>query len=319
MDNITYSITGGIEAISIDVFESYEQPSSRCTIVTPNYGSLGLGDLITVNIGFDSSNGTVFQGYIQDIAADRLPGQYTIEAQDVLIKAVEHLIVSTDLDNPWSRTNISAEDLIEDLLNEAGIISFSGASPGFTFATGEMPVEFQLIFAWDAIKMVSDVVAWHVYADTSGTVHFADIDPTPSGAPVASYVTGSSGTILTAHRSRNTDNLRNKVVVFGIPPVAAVSSASSPYLPAGFYKTAVISSHLIDTQAMADTTASYNLSKWNKLTETCSLETIGQYQRHARQTVTVTESFSGASGDFFIHDITHSLTNTYIMRLNLTK
>jgi len=319
VENITYSITGGIDAVEIEVFESYGQASARCSITTPDYGSLDLGDWIDVSIGFDSANGQVFGGYIQNINSERLPGYHTIEASDVLIRAAEHLIVSADLENPYQKWNITAEDLVKDLLNEAGITSFSGGSPGFTFATGEVPVEFQLVFAWDAIQMVNDIVAWHVYADMSGTVHFADIDPVP-GSPSATFITGNSGTIVIAQRTKSTDNLRNKVVVFGLPPITSVASSVSPYLPAGFYKTAVISSHLIDTQSMADTTASYNLSKWNKLTESMIIEAEGDYTLHARDTVTVTESFTGTSGeDWFIHDITHSLREVYTIRLNLVK
>jgi hypothetical protein len=318
MENITYSITGGIEALDITVIEGYNQPTARCTITTPDYGGLGLGDSIEVSLGFDSSNGKVFEGFVQNITSERMPGYHTIEAEDVLIKAVEHLMVTEDLENPFTRTNITAEDLVQDVLTEAGISSYTGDATGFTFATGEVPVEFQLTFAWDAIQMVADVVAWHCWADTSGTVHFEDIDPVP-GSSSATLDTGASGEILQSNRSVSTDNLRNKVAVFGIPPIVAIDSASSPYLPAGFYKTAVISSHLIDTQSMADTTASYNLSKWNRLTENTSLEALGNYSIHARDTVTVSESFSGASGDWFVYAITHTLSDTYTIRLNLVK
>ena len=100
MENLTYSITDSIEAINIEVIESYQQPTARCTVVTPDYGSLDVGDAFEVSMGFDSSNGKVFEGFIQNISSERMPGYHTIEAEDVLIKAVEHLMVSTDLDNP---------------------------------------------------------------------------------------------------------------------------------------------------------------------------------------------------------------------------
>jgi hypothetical protein len=318
METIYYSLTDGINAYSIEVYESYKSPSARASVITDDYGGLGLGDAFSIDMGFDSSHGTVFNGYIQNINSERLPGQHIIEAQDVLIKASEHLIVSTDLDNPFRRWKISAEDLVEDLLNEAGITSYSANSPGFTFATGEIPVEFQLVFAWDAIQMVANVVAWHVWADTSGTVHFEDIDPVPNGSS-KTYDTGNSGTIVVARRSTSTDSLRNKVVVFGFPPIKAEASAASPYLPANFYKTAVISSTLIDTQPMADTTASYNLSKWNRLTETMSIETEGDHSVHVRDTVTVNESYTGSSDKWFVNDIQHVLAETYVTRLNLVK
>lgn len=318
METIYYSLTGGIDAYSIEVYESYKSPSARATVVTDDYSGLSLGDAFTIDMGFDDSHGTVFTGFIQNINSERLPGQHIIEAQDVLIKATEHLMVSTNLNDPYRKWNISAEALVEDLLNEAGITSYTSDSPGFTFATGEVPVEFQLTFAWDAIQMVNNIVAWHVWADTSGTVHFEDVDPIPNGSS-KTYNTGNSGTIIVARRSTSTDNLRNKVVVFGFPPITAEASSASAHLPAGFYKTAVVSSTLIDTQPMADTTASYNLSKWNRLTETMSIEAEGDYSIHARDTVTVNESFTDSSDKWFVSDITHSLGETYVTRLNLVK
>lgn len=320
MENLAYGLTGGMEAVSIQIVEGYEQPTARCSIVTPDYGGLSLGDKIEVTIGFDGDNGKVFEGYVQNINSERMPGYHIIEAEDILIRAAEYLIVSIDLDNPFRRWNITAEDLIEDLLNEAGITDYTSGVTGFTFATGEVPVEFNLTFAWEAVQQIANVVAWHVYADQSGQVHFENIKPEPSGAPVASYTTGGAGNLIIGRRTRSTERLRNKVVVFGNPPIKAEDSAVSPYLPAGFYKTAVVSSVLIDTQSMADTTASYNLSKWNKLTEALSVEALGDYARHARQTVSVTETFSGASGNWFIHDITHAFgEDTYVIRMNLVK
>lgn len=318
MKTLTHSITGGVEAVGIEVVESYKQPTARCNITTLNYGGLSLGDKIEVSLGFTGDSGKVFEGYIQNINSERLPGYHIIEAEDILIRAAEFLIVSIDLDNPFRRWNITAEALVEALLNEAGIADYTSDVTGFTFATGDIPVEFQLTFAWDAIQQIANVVAWHCYADQSGQVHFEDIDPTP-GASVASYTTGGAGNLIVVRRSRSTDTLRNKVIVFGAPPIKAETSAASPHLPADFYKTAVVSSVLIDTQAMADGTASYNLTKWNKLTEALSVEAEGDYARHARQTVTVTEAFTGTTGDWFLHDIAHSFGEKYTIRMTLVK
>lgn len=313
------SVTGGVNVISVEVTESFGQPTSRCSIVTDDYKTLSLGDSITVDLGFSDSHGKVFEGYIQDITAEKIPGQYKIEVNDVLIRAVEYLIVSTDLENPFSRSNISMEDLVGDLLSEAGITDYSGDASSFTLATGEVPAEFQLVFAMDAVNQVAGIIAWHCYADHNGHVYFKNIKAAPSGSAVASYTVGTSGNIVVVNRATNTDNLRNKVVVFGASPIAASAASSSAYLPAGFYKTATISSSLIDTQSMAETSAAYNLAAWNKLTETTKVEAIGDYARHARQTVSVTDSFTGASGNWFIRDITHSFSTTYMIRMNLVK
>jgi hypothetical protein len=277
-----------------------------------------LGDSITVGIGYTGDTPTVFKGYVTGIADEILPGIHEISCQDVLWRAAQHWIVATDLANPFRRTNIAVEDLIGDLLAEAGITNYSGDSPGFTLATGVQPAEFQLVSSLDACNQVADIVAWHIYADQGGTVHFKNIIPEP-GSSSASFVTGTSGTIITANQKINTDNLRNKVVVFGYPPITAEAHASSSYLPAGFYKTAIIASPLIDTQSMADGTASYNLNKWNRAAYSIDIEVEGDPDLHARQTVSVTESFTGASGDWFVYDVTHDFQKQYITRMTLVK
>jgi membrane protease subunit (stomatin/prohibitin family) len=50
-----------------------------------------------------------------------------------------------------------------------------------------------------------------------------------------------------------------------------------------------------------------------------SIETEGDYSIHARDTVTVNESFTDSSDKWFVQDITHSLGETYVTRLNLVK
>ena len=320
MRTLDYSITGGIEATEIEVFESYGAATARCSIITPDYGALSLGDTIEVELGFDeTSTGKVFKGIIQSINSERLAGQYTIEANDILIRAVEHMIVSTDLENPWARFNITMEDLVRDLLLEAGISNYEGDVSTFTLATGEVPAEFQFVFAMDAINTVAGIIAWHVYADQTGKVWFKEIRAEPSGAPAAAYTVGGAGNMMMISRNTSTDTLRNKVMVFGEGEIASVASAVSPYLPAGYYKTAVISSVLIDSQWMSDISATYNLAAWNKLTETISVEALGDWERHARETVTVTDTFTGTSGDWFVRDITHSMASSYIIRMNLVK
>ena len=320
MRTLDYSITGGLEATEIEIFESYGQPTARCSIITPDYGATSLGDTIEVELGFDeTSTGKVFEGIVQSINSERLPGQYVIESNDILIRAVEHMIVSTNLEEPWRRFDISMEDLVRDLLLEAGISNYGGDVSTFTLATGETPVEFQFVFAMDAINMVAGIIAWHVYADQDGKVWFKDIKAAPSGAAVATYTVGAGGNLVMITRNTSTDNLRNKVMVFGEGEIASVASAASPYLPADYYKTAVISSVLIDSQWMSDISASYNLAAWNKLTETISVEALGDWERHARQTVTVTDTFTGSSGNWFIRDITHSMSSSYVIRMNLVK
>jgi hypothetical protein len=133
---------------------------------------------------------------------------------------------------------------------------------------------------------------------------------------------GNSGDLTVTDYQYNTDNLRNKVIVFGLKPIYAEASAASPYLPADFYKTAVVSSELIDTQGMADDSANYNLDLYNKLTENLNLEAEGDYRVRVRDTVSVTEPFiPDAEGDWFVFALSHRLAESsgYTMSMTLSR
>lgn len=324
METIYYSVSDNIEVISLEVIEGFSQTVSRCNITTPDYGGLGLGDTIEVDIGFNSRHGKVFTGIIQNINSERLPGQHVIEAADVLIRAVDHMIVSTDLEHPFSRHNIAIGDLVADLLEEAGIDNYyiQPSEYEYIIGVGEVPIEFQLVFAMDAINQAAGIIAWNCYADHDGVVRFDSTKPIPDQPDImasAFYTTGMSGNLTVANRGISTDKLRNRVVVLGKPPITSEISDSSPYLPDGFYKTAVIATPLIDTQDMADTAAFYNLTVWNRLTEVANVEAIGDYARHARNTVNVVEDYTGTSGNWFVNDITHRLDRTYTIKMNLIR
>lgn len=132
------------------------------------------------------------------------------------------------------------------------------------------------------------------------------------------FTTGSSGNIISNEYSRSDEDLRNRVVVYGKDPIAAEASIASPYLPADFYKTAVIASPLITTQDMADDTAAFNLELYNRLTRSVSCEALGDYRVHVNDIVTITESHTTVSGLWFIYSMSHSWSDTgYTMRMVL--
>jgi len=320
MANLVHSITGGITATRIDVMEDFDAATTRCTIETDDARGADVGDLLTVSFGLDTAT-TKFHGYIKAITRDRLSARITMHLEDVLCRATEYWFVPEDLDNPWSRSNINAVDLVDDILNECGLSLYDWDSCSFTFATGEKDVELSLTSAWDAIQWICEITGFSVYADTDGHVYFKNISPTPSGSPVDTYTTGDGGNILSLEYSRSDDLLRNKVVVFGRPPIKAEASASSPYVPSGFYKTAIISHEMIDTQAMAQATADLNLTRLNRLTEIARVKVIGG-DVHIRDTVRITEGFSGLSNeDFFVRSLTHSFDTGlgYVMQITGVK
>lgn len=291
--------------ISVEITEAYKQPAARFRLEVEDVGSFGINDDITITLGYTGDTAQIFEGFIDSVTSTRRPGVYEVAGRDIIKFAIEHWIVTTNLDEPWSRSNISAENLVGDLLAEAGITDYSGSASSFTFGVSN-PAEFQLISSWDAVEKICNILAWRCYAE-NGTVYFTNLLPEPSGSPSAYLRRGDQGQITQIGYETSTDNLRNKVVVFGREGIYAEASAESPYLPEGFYKTAVVSSELIDTQSMADDAATYNLALYNRLTEAVRLDILGDSSIRARQTVNVLEWFTGVEGDWFVYACTHRM------------
>ena len=65
---LTYSITGvgagDLEAVTVR--EAYNSPSAGC-VITVYDTTLGLGDSVSVSLGYGGSNTKVFQGLVQQI------------------------------------------------------------------------------------------------------------------------------------------------------------------------------------------------------------------------------------------------------------
>ena len=291
--------------ISVEITEAYKQPCARFRMEVESKGSFEVNDDITVTLGYQGDTNKIFEGFIDTITSTRRPGIYQITGRDVIKMAIEHWIVTTSLDEPWSRSNISAENLVRDLLAEAGITDYSGDTSNFTFGVSH-PAEFQLLSAWDAVERICNILAWRCYAK-GGTVYFKNLKPEPSGSPVAYIRRGDDGELTRISHDVSTENLRNKVVVFGRDGIYAEASEESPYLPEGFYKTAIVSSELIDTQSMADDAAAYNLELYNRLTETVKIDIIGDSNIRARDTINVREHFTGVKGNWFVYSCTHRL------------
>lgn len=306
-----------IDPISVEVNEGYKQTCSRCTIEAEDIGSSGLNDVVEVDMGYTTDHDSLFYGFVDEISFSRGQSLYTIEARDPLKLAIEHWLVSTDLENPWSKSNIAAEDLVEDLLGEAQVFSYasySGDASSFTFGT-QNPAEFNLMSSWDAVRTINHILAYHCYYK-AGTVYFTRMFPEPAGSKTSSehvVSSGDSGNLLFIDYGKNTDNLRNKVVVFGRDDIYAEAKTSSPYLPSTpntFYKTGIVSSELIDTQSMADDSADYNLDLYNRLTEFVRLDMEGNSNIRARDTVEVTETMSGIDEElWFVYSLSHSISS----------
>jgi len=303
-DTLYASVTDTSRPISVQLTDSHSAQVANAVIVAESTG-LDIGDSVSVDLGYNSSHGTLFTGFVKSIERKEPTRLYTISASNVLVRAMDYFIVSADPDNPFSRSNIKAEILVRDVLALAGITSFTYDPTSFTFAIYN-PVEVNITSAYDYSKFIASLLAWSLYADKNGLTHFEDRKPYVMPGDSSSGTLDNSNILEIAYSVSEKD-LRNRVVVYGAGDISADVSASSPYLPAGFYKSVLVSApDVIDTQSMASQAAAYNLVLYNRLTKRINCSVVGSSSYEARKVYTVNKSDIGATGDWYVYGITHN-------------
>lgn len=300
MSQLHGTATNCSQITSMTVSESHNTPSASLIINTKNT-SLEMGNAISATLGYDGNSPSIFSGWIKQIELSIPDDTYVITCNDEMIKAMDFFIASNTPDTCYKARNISAEDLVEDLLGMAQINSYIHDTTYFSFGITR-DVEVNLISAFDMSKTIADILAYAVWCDYSGTAHFQDRRPYVMGSDTP--VKTLSGILKIIHRISDRD-LRNRIVVYGAEGITAIAEAESPYLPAGFRKSVVVASPWIDDQGMAQASCDYNLDKLNRLTEEISVEILGDPSLHARQVVTVNDTHTGVSGDWYIYTCEH--------------
>lgn len=304
MANILYqSVSGCSNVISVNVSDSHSAATATATVVCLS-SSLDIGDSISINLGYTGNHQRVFSGYVKQINRSQSPTQYEITCANAMIRAVDFFLVSTNPSTPFSRQNIKAEDLVGDLMAEAGLTNYDGDNSSFTFMTQGEPLEVNLTSVYDYCKFIADILAWHIYADDDGQVHFLNRLPFPNGDSSVASLNGDD--MISASFFRSDRDLRNRVVVYGRGGIYAEAKSSSPYLPSGFYKSVVIAApQVISTQGQAQSAANFNLSKLNRLTIGGTLSIVGNPAISARSCVNVSRSDIGMSGQFYVYGCEH--------------
>ena len=315
MPNVYASVNGVTDIIDLTVTGAQGSACAQFDFHTPDSG-FSVNEVVSITMGVDDDTQVALSGgYIDTVTAERPPGLYHIEGRDKLKLALDYFIVAASLDeadffNPrLDNSSTSPSDIVSDLLALCGLtLGGSSGDGGWELGTEEEGTPFQLVSAWDAIQQVCSIGAWRVWCTADGTITFG---PSGSvGAGAASFTTGDSGNIISVSYSKSVEDLRNKIVVIGaIDPdngnFTATASAASPYLPSGFYKTAVISTDLIGDQDMATASAAANLARFNRLNERTTLTAtgtgIGLYGN-----ASVAESFTSAPGGMVVA-VTHSI------------
>ena len=313
------SVTG---LIRCTVNESYNNQVGQ-SIIEARSTTLGLGDSITFNLGYSTGTTKVFTGYVREIEKDLARGTVLITCEDEMTKAVDFFIAADDPNEPFERFSISTQALIGDLLLLAQITDYSAVVPlSVTWATTDVPVEFNLVTVANAVNQIAEPLAWTVYAKRDGSVFLEDRKPYDMGSDSASFTwTLATGNILTATIQESTENLRNRVVVYGTKDVKASAQAVSPYLPAGFFKSGVLASPLFTTQGFAQDVADLNLPFLNRLTESAAITIEGDPTVKPRIFADVTIASIGMSGLWFIYQVEHVFDSSsgYTQNLTLTR
>jgi hypothetical protein len=299
----------------------YAMPVMQATWEWPVNREWDISNPVTIAI-----NGTtMMKGTVKSVVRRRPEGIYEFMAEDILQRAVEYWFAPDDIDAGYTWSNIDHLSLTRALLSYASITAADIIDdwtpyPTFQFAIGPEPFKVTIAAVWDVINQINQITGMHVYADADNKVHLTRIWDEP-GTPTKTFGTGNSGTMKTVEYYRSDENLRNRVSVYGWNGCHGVAQAVSPYVPAGFFKTAIISYDAIVDAAMAQETADINLARLNKLTESAIVEVIGDTSISCRQTATVVDSKSNLSGNWFIMQCEHRVDNTsgYTVRMSFTK
>jgi hypothetical protein len=321
MADILYATcTNTSNIISVEYTDAHNVATSTAVVVAVST-SLDIGDSATVYIGYSGDNFKCITGFVKLIELKEPEKLYTITIANSLIRAVDFYIAAENPEEPFSRQNISAENLIGDLLALSGLTNYSPEATAFTFAINN-PVEVNLTGCYDYCRFLAEIIAFTLYADNNGQVHLIDRRPYPVGAEAADYTFNvADGEMIEVSFNTSDKDLRNKVIVYGSGDVSEVASAVSPYLPGGYYKTVVVSAPgVIDSSSMAQQAADYNLELLNRLTQKVNLTLRGTTGIVPRKIATVTVPSLGISGKWYVFAVSHSWTKAgYITSLELRK
>ncbi len=315
--------------ISVTVSENHSASTSTLITECVNH-SLNIGDYITADIGYEDNHSVIFTGYVKQIDRKIPNNTYTITANDIMIRAVDYFIVSSNPDEPFRRENILAENLIEDLMNLAGLDNFYAEQTNFRLAIDSV-AEVNLVSAYDYSSNIADLLAWHLYAD-GDTIKFINRKPYVMNDDT-SILTLATNNFLSFTLRTSEKELRNRVVVYGSTGIYAEAKRATSYNPLTnsyeqilptepetYYKSAVAASPLITVENLAEDAAEYNLELYNRLGVYIQGSIIGNPLVRARKVVTVNETLTQTYGDFYVFMAEHVWDrNGYIVNLELRK
>ena len=321
-------LDGDDNVVDLDIeswtFNDGHDSSSATSILDIHTNPFDIGAELKVYVGYGSAPKTkIFGGYVKQIEKKTPNNTYTVTANNYIVRASDYYFVSADQNVPFSRNNIQTEDLVRDVLAEAGLTNFTCDDTYFLLRTGaEEGIAVSLVTAYDFCKNLANILTWHLWGDEDGLIHFENRKPyvmfgtsgtpgdsTPEDAdqPIGYILIDEYG--IDYNYSVDEKNLRNRVVVYA-GDIVAEREVESEYLPAGFRKSVLMGcTGIIDDQYHADLTARYNLAYLNRLTYGLQTTVIGNPILLPRRTLTVNSSIindATINGDWYIFSTQHS-------------
>jgi len=312
------SVSNTLNLISVQVNNSH---SAQCATaqIEAEYSTLEIGDFVEIQLGYSTNHMRVFTGYVKNIEVKEPARTYSITCSDVLIRAMDFFIASSDPNNPFKRRGIKAETLVQEVLALSGLTNYTGDNTLFTFGINN-DVEVNLTSSYDYSRFIADILAYNLYADLNGLVHFTRRLPyvVPGDVSIGTITEDFSTTMSI---SKTDKDLRNRVVVYGNNSVYAEAVGYSPYLPDGFYKTVVVAAPTVfDNTAMAQQSADYNLELLNRLTESVSVVIVGDPSIQPRVVMEVINPSLSISGLWYVYAVSHTLNSSgYTTNLELRR
>lgn len=341
MTMINIQVNGGsAELINNDILNimitaNHGSPNSMATVETyEDHFSLGTSVTILGQNPDTAEWVTLFAGIVKQIE-EKVDGEqtYVYTLYDPMIRAQDYFIAPSDPAQVLTFNNISAEELVSRLMLLAGLQTLA-AETFFTFGI-KNSFEVNLVSSYDYCRTIADLLTWTLYWDHAEQkvrfenrkpYYMADsapenlqpgwIEDTPTG-----YILNTD-VILGMTHSYSEKDVRNRVVVYGGEGIAATAEAVSPWLPTNFYKTSVLGfPQLVEDQGMAQDIADYNLNLFHRLTESLSVNIVGNFELRARTVIEFSDArFPELAGYWYIFGCDQNFsTDGYTTNLELRK
>ena len=174
-DKLYCAVTNCTGILSVSVTNNHDNPVSTAIVETRST-TLGLGDYVIIDAGYTTDHAQLFAGYVKTVERKVPENIYVLTIYDVLVRAQDFFIASSNPQSPLTYSNKSAESLVQDLMALAGLTSFSATATAFTFGT-KNPFEVNLVSTYDYCKTIADTLTWTLWADQNGTINFKNRKP----------------------------------------------------------------------------------------------------------------------------------------------